>query len=128
MRDIKELERIFDKASHDWDNKIIPKHAKIMGLKIVKECKKLTPVDTGNLRRRWFYKIDRKKGELVLWISNDAEYAAHVNYGHRIVRGGKTAGKIKGKHMLEKGMEYYQDNYMKKDIENMLEELRSSMK
>lgn len=128
MKSLEDLEDAFESGLMAWEEEIVKKRAAAMGMKIIREIKKLTPHITGNLKRRWFFRVEEKDGELVIWVSNDAEYAAPVNYGHRIVRGGKTVGKTTGKHMLEKGIQTYQDTYMQEDVEAMLNDLKGAMK
>ena len=128
MRPLEELEDAFDRGLTAWEAEIVKKRAHIMGMKIIREIKRLTPHITGNLKRRWFFKVEELDGELVIRVSNDAEYAAPVNDGHRIVRGGKTVGKTAGKHMLEKGIQTYKDTYMQGDVEAMREDLKGAIK
>lgn len=128
MKSLEDLEDAFESGLMAWEEEIVKKRAAAMGMKIIREIKKLTPHITGNLKRRWFFRVEEKDGKLVIWVSNDAEYAAPVNYGHRIVRGGKTVGKTTGKHMLEKGIQTYQDTYMQEDVEAMLNDLKGAMK
>lgn len=84
----------------------------------------MTPVDTGLLRRRWTVKVVRASGSVEIWIINNTHYAAAVNYGHRIVRGGKTYGKTKGVYMLEQGLYLYKRTQLGSDIQSMLGRLR----
>lgn len=128
MKSLEDLEYAFESGLMAWEEEIVRKRAAAMGMKIIREIKRLTPHITGNLKRRWFFRVEVQDGELVIWVSNDAEYAAPVNYGHRIVRGGKTVGKTQGKHMLEKGIQTYQDIYMQEDVEAMLNDLKGAMK
>ena len=133
MKTLEDLERAFERGLTGWEEKIVLRHARIMGLKLVREAKRLTPVgkDTpapGNLRRRWFFRVDAATGEIRIWLCNDAEYAAYVNNGHRIVRCGRVVGIARGKHMLKKSIDCYKENYMKQDVEAMLEDLRRAMK
>lgn len=128
MRSLEDLERAFESGLTVWEKGIVKKRASVMGHKIVREVKRETPVNTGNLRRRWFFRLEERSGEIVIVISNDADYAAAVNNGHRIVRAKKTAGVVKGRHMLEKGIETYQSRYLKTDVEDMLQDLRQAMK
>ena len=128
MKSLEDLERAFDRGLSDWENKIVVKHARVIGKKVEREIKRLTPVQSGNLRRRWFSEVSRKTNDVAITISNDADYAPHVNYGHRVVRGGKTVGHVEGQHMLEKGMQIYQDTYLKADIDAMLEDLKGALK
>lgn len=72
------------------------------------QAKLLSPVDTGYLRRSWFIDPAKKtafnnvEGNLF----NIAEYAAFVNYGHRVKnRDGETVGFVEGKFFLEKSVD-----------------------
>lgn len=128
MRDLSDLESALERGLEVWEGKIVRNHAERMGQKIVREAKRETPVDSGNLRRRWFSAVEGTASDMVIRVSNDAEYAAPVNNGHRIVRGGKTAGFVPGRNMLEKGIQTYNDNYRGTDMENMMDELRKAIR
>lgn len=128
MRDLKDLEKVFERGLKAWEEEIVVNQANKMGLKIVKECKKITPFQTNTMRRCWFCKIDKKNKQIYIWVSNSMEYAPYVNNGHRIVRAGKTVGFVKGKHCLEKGIENYKIHYLKDDVNEMLEKLSKAMK
>lgn len=127
MKTLEDLERAFESGLYEWEKEIVKKQAAVMGHKIVREVKRKTPVDTGNLRRRWFFKVEERNGEVVIVISNDAEYAAAVNNGHRICRAKKTIGLVKGRHMLEEGQQTYQDTYLEQDVKEMLNKLKRSV-
>jgi len=54
-----------------------------MGMRALAQTKKLTPVDTGNLRNRWeLSQVFRKGDELYVVLFNPVEYASHVEDGH----------------------------------------------
>ena len=54
-----------------------------MGMRALAQTKKLTPVDTGNLRNRWeLSQVYRKDDELYIVLFNPVEYASHVEDGH----------------------------------------------
>ena len=54
-----------------------------MGMRALAQTKKLTPVDTGNLRNRWeLSQVFRKGDSLYIVLFNPAEYASHVEDGH----------------------------------------------
>ena len=132
MRSLEDLEAMFAVGMTSWQKTIVMRPARIMGLKLVREAKRRTPVgrDTpapGNLRRHWFFRVE-ESGGVRIWALNDAEYAAYVNNGHRIVRGGRTVGFVPGKHMLENAVEEYRETHMKQDVEDMLEDLRRAMR
>ena len=55
----------------------------------------------GELRAAW---KKEKTGQFIRTIYNNTEYANHVEYGHRIVQGGKTKGRVRGRYMLYKAI------------------------
>lgn len=70
-----------------------------------------TPVDTGYLRNQW--SSTAPAGEEVE-IYNNTEYAAHVEYGHRIVAFGRDTGRVKqGEHMLRDAIDESADNFQR---------------
>ena len=71
---------------------------KIAADKFVEEAKSETTlqslVKTGNYRRNWTSDIDKKGKDTVVKCINNAEYASHLEYGHRIVtRSGRDTGR-----------------------------------
>ena len=55
-----------------------------MAMRTLAKTKKLTPVDTGNLRNKWeVSNVVRVGKELQVHIFNPEEYASHVEDGHR---------------------------------------------
>ena len=56
---------------------------------------------TGTLRGAWFRE---NGGSFKQIVYNNTSYAAHVEYGHRIVRNKKTVGYVKGYRMLHRGL------------------------
>lgn len=74
--------------------------------------KQKTPVDKGILRRKW--KASNTKyfgGVFLIDIYNNMDYASHVEYGHRIVRGGKTVGYQTGEFMLRDTIREVDNNW-----------------
>lgn len=128
MRTLEDLERAFERGLRTFEQQIVERNAQRMGEKIVREVKRNTKVVTGNLRRRWFAKIEHRGKDTVIYVYNDAEYAEPVNNGHRIVKGGQTVGYADGKFMLERGIETYQTNDMQRDMERLLRDLREAMR
>ena len=90
-----------------------------LGNKAVAKAKRLTPVKSGLLRRSWRF-IPARKGVVVL---NSVEYAPYVNYGHRLVKGGRTTGMVAGRHMLEKSLEETRRADMPKALKDLRKEL-----
>ena len=80
---------------------------------VIKETKRLTPVDTGTLRNAWQRENNGKFKQVVF---NVTSYANHIEWGHRIVRGKKTVGFVKGRYMLHKGISRVKTTFYK-DLE-----------
>ena len=86
MKSLEDLERAFDRGLNAWESGIVVEHAEKMGKKIVREVKRETKVVTGNLRRRWDERVEARSNGADIIVENDAEYAAPVNDGHRVVQ------------------------------------------
>lgn len=65
------------------------------------------PKDTGLLIESWHIAPAKKGADgYESSVYNNTEYAAHVEFGHRIVdKKGKTMGFMKGAHMMDKSLE-----------------------
>ena len=103
---LKDINNIQSNFHSDLQN-LVEKHGGIL----LRNTKKLTPVDTGQLIRSW----QLEKGDLYVRIFSSCEYVKHVEYGHR-TRGGKSY--VEGVYMLKTSFEK-----TKKDFENDLEKL-----
>ncbi|MBQ8981616.1 MAG: HK97 gp10 family phage protein [Eubacterium sp.] len=85
---------------------------KIAANRFVSEAKTETDlqrlVKTGNYRRNWTSDVDKKGKDTVVKCINNAEYASHLEYGHRIVTrsgidtGRKTLGRFVGRTAINK--------------------------
>lgn len=65
------------------------------------DTKDNTPVDTGELERSMTFEGAKKSADgFEIAVSNNLDYAEHVEYGHR-TRGGK--GYVPGFHMMRDG-------------------------
>ena len=128
MKSLEDLEKALDRGLEAWESDIALKDARKMGQKCVREIKRETPIDTGNLRRRWDSRAEQGGTDIQIHLENDAEYAPYVNDGHRIVRGEKTVGYAEGWHMLEKGVASYTDNYLHDDLQGMVDDIGRAMK
>lgn len=97
------FDKFLKKLEVDIDSKtdkILSKVGKI----VYNDVKLNTPVDTGRLRRSWRIKRDID----TVTISNNTEYAKHVEYGHRTrksVKGNATVKMIPGRFMLRNAVE-----------------------
>lgn len=84
------------------------KFLKMKANEVIRETKKLTPVDTGTLRNSW---QRTNGGSFRQIIYNNTTYGSHLEWGHRIVRGKKTVGFVKGRYMLHKGINKIKLNF-----------------
>lgn len=69
---------------------------------------KVTPVDTGQLRRSWTLQPAVKtKGGYSATIGTSLFYSIYVEYGHRIMRNGKQIGYAPPKYFLRDAMDAF---------------------
>ena len=87
---------------------------------LITGTKALTPVDTGYLRNGW--RLGSISSEEAT-VANNTEYAAHVEYGHRVKAHGKYTGRVvKGRYMFRDAMEAFRPDFAK-DIERLIGEM-----
>ena len=79
---------------------------------ILRDVKRKTPVDTGQLRRSW----QLEKGDLYVKIFNNTSYSIFIEFGHR-TRGGKSY--VEGVYMLKTSFEKQVKNF-ESDLEKLL--------
>ena len=120
-----ELEKAFNRVQKKYPDKA---DAMLMALGQAanKRTKALTPVRTKKLRKSWRLKkvkLYKRGNDPVVRVQSTAPHAHLVEYGHEIVKGGKTRergrtlnrvqrsargitshGRVEGKYMLEKAM------------------------
>ena len=88
---------------------------------VIRETKKLTPVDTGTLRNSW----QRKNGGSFRQIVySSVSYSQFVEFGHRIIRKKRVVGIVRGRHMLHKGINRVRMTFYR-DLETMYKNLIS---
>ncbi len=72
-----------------------------IGMRLMASVKRLTPVDTGHLKKNWFLlKPIVNKFTSQIEIVNNVKYSEAVEKGHRT----KGGGFVPGKYMLKKSM------------------------
>ena len=105
---LKEFQKIIEEMGKEKEQLMIDTIKELAG-RLLRKVIKRTPSDTGNLRRNWTVSDVRKNGEnYEIEVSNSAEYASYVEFGHRQTPGrfvpaiGKRLKKswVKGKFML----------------------------
>ena len=89
---------------------LVEKH----GGKLLRNTKKKTPVDTGQLRRSW----ELEKGDLYVKLMNRTEYAQFIEYGHR-TRGGKSY--VEGVYMLKTSFEKTEKDF-NRDLDKLFKQ------
>ena len=94
--------------------------------KYLRSVTDLTPVDTGNLKGEWHVsKVKETSNRIEIDISNSADYAVYVEYGHR-TRDHK--GWVKGRFMMTKTNEIIQAGAPKYLEYKVKQFLKGSMK
>lgn len=89
---------------------LVEKHGGIL----LRNTKKRTPVDTGQLRRSW----ELEKGDLYVKLMNRTEYAQFIEWGHR-TRGGKSY--VEGVYMLKTSFEKTEKEF-NRDLEKLFKQ------
>lgn len=82
-------------------------------LKVEREAKKLTPVDTGTLKSSWgFVNSGKGRGFYEQTVYNLSEYSAHIEFGHRVkAKGNFTDKVVLGRYMLKKAVEQVESEF-----------------
>lgn len=129
--DFKALERLQKKMDR-WQKIELEQFcvdcAKELAARLIARAIRLTPVDTGELRRSWtldnqYIHVARKGHEYECEIINSMEYASYVEYGHR-TRG--HDGWVHGYFMLTKaemGVESIAPKLLEKRLQEKLGEI-----
>jgi hypothetical protein len=105
-----------NKIAHQVQMKVASRVAQLA----IRKVKKMTPVDTGDLRNNWKFYVVKKGDTFFIHVYNQLEYASFVENGHRIVIAGQTVGWVEGKFMLKltrDEMERIAPNMWKKELE-----------
>lgn len=89
---------------------------------VIRDAKQYTPVDTGTLRAAWHRTGKSERKAFTQIVYNNTDYVNHVEYGHRLKRGGKIVGFIQGRRMLHKAMFNRKLNFYK-DLDKMMSKL-----
>ncbi|WP_320949424.1 HK97 gp10 family phage protein [Fusobacterium sp.] len=116
LKGFKELDKILEEIKVKAP-KSTEKFLMLQAEDLKKDVKELTPVDTGTLKNAWQResgkKITGKKFTQIVF--NMTDYAAHVEYGHRIGRS-KTKF-VRGRFMLRTAVAMRQIKFYK-DLKN----------
>ncbi|MBG9657823.1 HK97 gp10 family phage protein [Cytobacillus firmus] len=111
-----------NKTSHQIHMKVAKRIAQLA----IRKVKKMTPVDTGDLRNNWKSEVIKKGDNYIIVIYNQVEYASFVENGHRIVIAGQTVGWVEGRFMLKltaDEMERIAPNMWQKEIDKEMRRL-----
>ena len=116
LKGFKELDKILDEIKTQTP-KSTERFLMLQAEELKKDVKDLTPVDTGTLKNSW----QRENGKRLTGkkftqiVFNMTDYAAHVEYGHRIERS-KTKF-VRGRFMLRTAVAMRQIKFYK-DLKN----------
>lgn len=98
------LEKFLNDVGNDW----------------LEETVANTPVDSGELQRSMVFEgVEKVNNGFEIAVSNNLEYAEHVEYGHR-TRGGK--GYVEGFRMMRDGQKNAQET-ISKELGNIVGEV-----
>ena len=116
LKGFKEFDKILDEIKTQAP-KSTERFLMLQAEELKKDVKDLTPVDTGTLKNSW----QRENGKrltgkkFIQIVFNMTDYAAHVEYGHRIGRS-KTKF-VRGRFMLRTAVAMRQIKFYK-DLKN----------
>lgn len=116
LKGFKELDKILDEIKTKAPQ-ATEKFLMLQAAELKKDVKDLTPVDTGTLKNSW----QRENGKRLTGkafsqiVFNMTDYAAHIEYGHRIGRS-KTKF-VRGRFMLRTAVAMRQIKFYK-DLKN----------
>lgn len=116
LKGFKELDKILDKIKTQAP-KSTERFLMLQAEELKKDVKDLTPVDTGTLKNSWQRENGRRLTgkKFTQIVFNMTDYAAHVEYGHRIGRS-KTKF-VRGRFMLRTAVAMRQIKFYK-DLKN----------
>ncbi|OMF05265.1 hypothetical protein BK129_14865 [Paenibacillus amylolyticus] len=105
--DYSELEQLSQSVQAALNSNVIDQFIRDFLLEMAyradRKIKMRTPVDTGDLRRRWVVGEVKKVGDTyMIEISNNLDYASYVENGHRT--GKELTGWVEGKFMAKISM------------------------
>lgn len=86
----------------------------MQGADLKNRANQITPIKSGDLRKSAFF-------DGVDTFGYTMEYAPHVEYGHRIVRGGTQVGYVEGRHFLEENVKAQEPIYLR-DVSDWIRE------
>ena len=107
------MERI--ELANNPDVKILLKN---MGSKVKADTKKRTPVDSGDLRKSWSYRI--KPNGWSVEVTSDKEYAPAVEFGTKTGQGAFKPGV----RMLNKSVSDMKNIYLKTMVDDFYKKLK----
>lgn len=118
LREFKELRDELVRLKRD-QQQIIEAIVREVSLTLYREIKEITPVISGYLNENWVISSVQNVGQqYIVTISNAAEYAEFVEYGHRIVRDGVTVGWADGRLMMT-----ISERKIKRELDSMVQRI-----
>ena len=116
LKGFKELDKILDEIKTKAPQ-ATERFLRLQAEDLKKDVKELTPVDTGTLKNSWQRENGRRLTgkKFTQIVFNMTDYAAHVEYGHRIGRS-KTKF-VRGRFMLRRAVAMRRIKFYK-DLKN----------
>lgn len=83
--DYKQFQKLYDgvRKMEAGSRKFVEDFLVEMALRAMAKAKKRTPVDTGDLRNKWYLSgVARRGNDVMINLVNSAKYASFVEFGH----------------------------------------------
>lgn len=108
---LKKMQKNLNKLKKELKEKACEKIAQSAGTSLLAKTIKKTPVMTGNLKRNWSVRKQKLPDGYEVIVFNQTEYAAYVEYGHRISKTRNIRKKKKSKSKHESVTKNSQNNH-----------------
>lgn len=90
--------------------KIFENAAQKGAIKFVNVAKDITDeeglVKTGNYKRNWYADATTVGDKHIIYCENSADYASHLEEGHKTTSGGRVKGYFVGRRAIDKAFSY----------------------
>lgn len=124
-----DMEKLANNIKKALDERVIERFIREflleMAYRAERKIKKRTPVDTGELRRKWTVgRVERQGNAYVVEIFNNTEYGSFVEYGHRT--GEDLTKWVEGRFMMTISMKEIERDlprYLEKRQMELLEQI-----
>lgn len=107
-----DLLRVATKTMPRESSKVMRKLGNRAAVFVRREARAKVKKKTGNYHKKFKRGVVFKdsEGSIVTRVINSAPHAHLIEYGHDVVRGGKTIGYAPGKHVMQNGAKNFEDS------------------